>query len=227
MALMTSWLTVPLLVTSHGRSFWIKWMWTMDGHDELSFTFVNVHKLLSTLLLSHTKSEKNKQTKSTTTSLYWSSSPETPKRDISMTFLAQRKTLSLQLNPIHALNMWSWERSSGVASFFSCLSEDVSNWENQTYLFFFVCLCVFVWSFLSKKTTGWFFSKVKWCCLWTAASCVRESDLEVFDVSFLQAPALERISSMSVNGFDGFSGFRVLVTYDFWDVTKWLRDFTS
>lgn len=151
MALMTSWLTVPLLVTSHGRSFWIKWMWTMDGHDELSFTFVNVHKLLSTLLLSHTKSEKNKQTKSTTTSLYWSSSPETPKRDISMTFLAQRKTLSLQLNPIHALNMWSWERSSGVASFFSCLSEDVSNWENQTYLFFFVCLCVFVWSFLSKK----------------------------------------------------------------------------
>jgi len=29
-------------------------------------------------------------------------------------------------------------------------------------------------------------SWVKWCCLWTAASCVRESDLEVFDVSFLQ-----------------------------------------
>ena len=36
---------------------------------------------------------------------------------------------------------------------------------------------------------------------------MRESDLEVFDVSFLQAPALERISSMSVNGFFGVFGF--------------------
>ena len=72
---------------------------------------------------------------------------------------------------------------------------------------FFLCVCVCLCGvFFQKKTTGWFFSKVKWCCLWTAASCVRESDLEVFDVSFLQAPALERISSMSVNGFDGFLG---------------------
>lgn len=77
----------------------------MDGHDELSFTFVNIHKLLSTLLLSHTKSEKNKQTKKAQPLLYIEVLHLKPlhDRDISMTFLAQRKTLSLQLNPIHAL----------------------------------------------------------------------------------------------------------------------------
>ena len=60
-------------------------------------------------------------------------------------------------------------------------------------LYFFLCLCVLTVGFLSKKQTELNSPKVKWCCLWTAASCVRESDLEVFDVSFLQAPALERM----------------------------------
>lgn len=77
--------------------------------------------------------------------------------------------------------------------------------EKTKPLFFFV-VCVLTVGFLSKKKIWLNSPKVKWCCLWTAASCVRESDLEVFDVSFLQAPALERISSMSVNGFDGFLG---------------------
>ena len=73
-----------------------------------------------------------------------------------MTFLAQRKTLSLQLNPIHALNMWSWERSSGVASFFFVLIRGCFKLRKPNLpLFFcvFVCVCV-EFSFKKKQLVG-------------------------------------------------------------------------
>lgn len=144
----------------------------------------------------------------------WSCSPET--HDISWHFWLKGKLFPCNWTPfmlkhvvLGAALRFCW---SQARCFKKCFE--------KTNLFF---VCVVVWGFLQKnlveKKSLVEFSKVKWCCLWTAASCVRESDLEVFDVSFLQAPAFERMRSTGSMGFQGFR-VEVLVTYNFWDVTN-------